>query len=95
VGVLRNRTQDLEKLIASLPNAQQTPGKPPEVPSGDNFPRASWKLSGNATPEAAFQSMKWAMSRGDAKAILESYIPEVRQAQEREWANQPEAQLEE
>ena len=93
VGVLRNRTNELEKLITSLANTRRTPAQPPEVPPEDIFPRAAWKFSGNATPEAAFQSMIWALSRGDAKVILESYIPEVRNAQEKEWAEQPEAQL--
>ena len=38
VGVLRNRTRDLEKFVASLPSGRQTPAQPPEVPPEDNFP---------------------------------------------------------
>jgi hypothetical protein len=91
VGVLRKRTKDLEKLMASLPNASQT--LKPEVAPEDNFPRAAWKFAGYATPEAAFESMILALSRGDVKAILASYDPELRKAQEKGWENEPEGQL--
>ena len=39
---------------------------------------AGSKFKGYATPEAAFESMTFALSRGDAKAILGGYVPEVR-----------------
>jgi hypothetical protein len=89
VGVLRNRTNDLEKLLASVSRASQAPKPPPVVAPENQFPRASWKFAGYATPEAAWQSITWAMSRADITNILNSYVPEVRKAQKKEWKIDP------
>ncbi len=93
VGLLRNRTNELEKLIVSRANQRQPPPHPPELRPEDNFPRASWKFAGYGTPEATFQSMTWANSRGDVKAALEGFVPEIRKALEKSWANQSESQI--
>ncbi len=93
VGVLRNRTNDLEKLLASMTNRTQTAAPGSATVAEGAFPRESWKFAGYATPEASFQSMTFACSRGDIKAVLGSLVPEVRSKQERAWENQPETQL--
>jgi RNA polymerase sigma factor (sigma-70 family) len=87
VGVLRNRT------LASSSKGAQTPTAASSADSVGNFPRESWTFTGYATPEAAFESMTFALSRGEAQAILGGNVPEVRIKQEKEWENTPEAQL--
>ena len=42
------------------------------------LPKASWTFAGYATPESAIQSMLWADASGDAQAMLDSFVPEVR-----------------
>jgi RNA polymerase sigma factor (sigma-70 family) len=43
------------------------------------LPKESWTFAGYAEPEAAIQTMLWAENSGDAKAMLDSFIPEARQ----------------
>ena len=93
VGGLRNRTNDLEKLLASGSGGAEATTGASSAESAGHFPRESWAFKGYATPEAAFESMTFAMSRGDIKAILAGYVPEVRSQQEKEWEKTPEAQL--
>ena len=40
-----------------------------------HFPRSSWAYAGYASPESAFQSGVWAISKGDAQAWLASLTP--------------------
>ena len=40
------------------------------------LPEAAWKFRGDTTPEAAFQSALWAMSKGDVKSLSTLYTPE-------------------
>lgn len=60
-----------------------TNGKPPEpAKDGQDFqpqtvPKATWRLAGYATPEAALQSFVWGMSRGDKQTILGSFTVEI------------------
>ena len=42
------------------------------------LPKESWTFAGYATPETAVQSMLWAGLSGDAEAILNSSVPEMR-----------------
>jgi hypothetical protein len=41
------------------------------------IPKDSWSFVGYATPEAAFQSVAWAMNKGDVKTFLASLTPEA------------------
>jgi RNA polymerase sigma factor (sigma-70 family) len=76
VGMLRQRTNELGKLLqdtaAANKTAQGAPGK-------TNFPRDSWTFTGFATPEDAIQSFMWAKSHGDVKIALSSATPELKQ----------------
>jgi RNA polymerase sigma factor (sigma-70 family) len=40
-----------------------------------HFPRSSWAYAGYASPESAFQSSVWAISKGDAQTWLASLTP--------------------
>src|SRR5207248_1557432 len=42
------------------------------------IPQESWANVKYATPEAAFQSSLWAMSKGDVKALDAGYTPEFK-----------------
>ena len=82
VGALRRQTNDLAKLqadnirlratAASTARAAATQTKANQ----DILDRESWAFVGYANPESAFQSAIWAMSKGDAKTILNSLHPD-------------------
>ncbi|MGO8699049.1 MAG: hypothetical protein ACLQVY_15140 [Limisphaerales bacterium] len=48
-------------------------GKWDSIPAKGSIARADWALMGQATPEAAFQSVLWAVNKGD----LDSYLASV------------------
>lgn len=75
VGMLRLRTNELGRLLQSGQANNATAGSPGQT----NFPRASWKFAGFATPETALQSYMWAKSRGDVKTAFDSATPQLRQ----------------
>ena len=89
---LRSTTNALAKLLASQQSSQASTA-PQETPSIDSHPRASWKFAGYATPQAAFESMTFAVSTGDAKAALSSLVPEISKVQEQEFAKMSETEL--
>ena len=49
---------------------KQLPKPQPIASSQAEYPRATWRFSGYANPESAFESTFWAMSQGDAKTYL-------------------------
>jgi RNA polymerase sigma factor (sigma-70 family) len=76
VGTLRQRTNELGKLLQDTAAANQTS----QGPLGQtNFPRDSWTFAGFATPEAALQSFMWAKSRGEVKTAFSAATPELKQ----------------
>ena len=78
VGSLRVQSNELSKLRAALfmgQNAQL--GKPVSgATQMEAVPRESWANVGYATPEAAFQTICYAMSKGDLDAYMASISPE-------------------
>jgi hypothetical protein len=46
----------------------------------DSLPKAAWTFAGQATPEAAFQSMLWAAHTGDFDSFVISFPPEKKPA---------------
>jgi uncharacterized protein YchJ len=42
------------------------------------LPKEDWTFAGYAEPESAIRSMLWAENSGDAKALLDSFVPEAR-----------------
>jgi hypothetical protein len=55
--------------------AKETPEPPPPPPQANVLARESWAFAGYATPEAALQTVVWAMSNGDAATYLASLTP--------------------
>jgi hypothetical protein len=97
VQQLRRRTNDLEtmktelrRLSVALANARSviasnTP--PPDVPPEDIFPRDSWTFAGYDTPEAAIESVNWAIGQGDEDAYLASLSPELQDEMQTQLAD--------
>src|SRR6185436_15901470 len=57
------------------------------------FAKESWAFTGYATPEAALQSVIWAMREGDIKTFVASLAPEEMARIQKEWGDKPEAQV--
>lgn len=88
-----NQIQNLKGEIARLRNALSVARKslandaPPDVPAEDIFPRDSWAFAGYDTPEAALQSVMWAIGEGDQNAYMDSLSPDLREEMEAELAD--------
>ena len=96
VDQLRHRTNDLQtmkseirRLRTELANARSViaSNAPPDVPASDIFPRDSWAFAGYDTPEAALESVNWAISQGDEESYLASLAPELQDAMQSQLAD--------
>ncbi len=66
----------------------------PEDATKDNsIPKESWAFAGYATPEAALQTVMWAMSKGDVKAFFASLTPEALALASQEFAGKSDAEI--
>jgi hypothetical protein len=57
------------------------------------YAKENWAFTGYATPEAALQSVIWAMREGDTRTLLASVTPEEMERMQKEWGNKSEAQV--
>ena len=57
------------------------------------YAKEHWAFTGYATPEAALQSVIWAMREGDTRTLLASLTPEEMERMQKEWGNKSEAQV--
>lgn len=57
------------------------------------YAKENWAFAGYASPEAALQSIAWAMREGDTKAFLAAVTAEERERMEKEWGNKSEAEV--
>jgi hypothetical protein len=96
VEQLRHRTNDLQtmkleirRLRVELANARSviSSNAPPDVPTEDIFPRDSWTFAGYDTPEAALESVNWAISQGNEEAYLASLSPDLQDAMQSQLAD--------
>ena len=78
VGGQREQSKELAKLRAALAAGQNIPsGKSASAASQmEAIPKESWTNAGYGTPEAAFQTICYAMSKGDLQLYLDSVSPE-------------------
>src|SRR5665213_4209071 len=60
---------------------------PHDVPAADIFPRDSWAFAGYDTPEAALESVNWAISQGDENTYMASLSPELQDAMQSQLAD--------
>jgi hypothetical protein len=96
VQQLRHRTNDLQtmkseirRLRTELANARSViaSNAPPDVPAEDIFPRDSWAFAGYDTPEAALETVNWAIGQGDEESYLASLAPDLQDAMESQLAD--------
>lgn len=78
VGRLREQSNELANLRAALATAQKVQSAKPELAPtrSEAIPKEAWANVGYATPEAAFQTICFAMSKGDVQTYLNSLSPE-------------------
>ncbi len=77
---LRGEVTELRKQRQAPRNTPVAANGPAQVSPPEALPKEAWTFTGYATPEAAFQSVFWAMSQGDVKTFLASLTPEARQS---------------
>ena len=89
---LRSENQRLRGADRQPPAAPKAGGTTPPatVPQEGYYAKENWTFSGYATPEAALQSVVWAMREGDTKTILAAVTPEE---MARNWAGKSEAEI--
>ncbi|TMQ01516.1 MAG: DUF4878 domain-containing protein [Verrucomicrobia bacterium] len=95
VTQLRAGAKTTEQLRAENPAAPKAGGTTPPatVPQEGYYAKENWTFSGYATPEAALQSVVWAMREGDTKTILGAVTPEEMARMQSEWAGKSEAEI--
>ena len=98
VGTLRQRTNDLVRLLAANQQLRSDPAagkaqRPPNLAAGDLVPVESLSFAGYATPEATFQSTLSADAKGDLKTLFEGLTPERRDMEEKGIAGKSESEL--
>ncbi len=98
VGLLRGQTNELARLRrenrqlrSALTAGQNSQAVPP--PSEAVIPRAAWAFVGYGTPEAALQSVMWAMNNGDVPTYLASFAPDQQKSIATEFAGKPESEV--
>ena len=77
---------------------QAAPSAGAAVPSATTstegyYAKENWAFTGYATPEAALESVIWAMREGDTRMLLTSLTPEEMARMQKEWGNKSEAQI--
>ena len=95
VGQLREQSSELAKLRATLATAQTVQShKPDFTPTqSDPIPKGAWTNAGYATPEAAFQTICFAMSKGDLQTYLNSLSPEQQTNMMKMFQSKSEAEI--
>jgi hypothetical protein len=105
VNQLRAGVKEVDQLRAENQRLRGA-GRPPQAPPGTAvaaptattlqegyYAKENWAFTGYATPEAALQSVIWAMHEGDTKTLLASLAPEELARMQKEWGNKSEAQV--
>lgn len=96
VEQLRHRTNDLQTMKTelrrlraelSVARSNMASNTPPDVPVQDIFPRDSWAFAGYDTPEAAIESVTWAISQGNEDAYLASLAPDLQDEMQSQLAD--------
>ncbi|MGA2867963.1 MAG: sigma-70 family RNA polymerase sigma factor [Verrucomicrobiota bacterium] len=96
VGVQRNQLDKLKSELAARENSATARALRAPVTT-NYFPKSAWATAGNATPEAALQSITWAMdqamSHQDMPALLAAAGPAAQAAAAREFAGKSDAEI--
>jgi len=77
-----------------LRSTQTSSAVQPQSAHDDNsIAKENWAFAGYATPEAALQSVAWAMREGDPKTMLSAVTDDEKARMGKEWANKSEAEI--
>src|SRR5437667_1125613 len=92
---LRAENQRLRGAGRQLQTAQSTGVAAPSAAASQDgyYAKENWAFTGYATPEAALQSVIWAMREGDTRTLLASVTPEEMARMQKEWGSKSEAQI--
>jgi RNA polymerase sigma factor (sigma-70 family) len=94
LGTLRQQEKEWNRMKAALAAERtrqpSTSGTDAKV---DRVPKESWAFAGYASPEAALQSVVWAMSKGDVKTFLSSATPEAQKLMAQQYAGKTESEI--
>ena len=95
VGRLREQSNELAKLRAALATEQKIQSNKPVVAANQSeaIPKEAWTNVGYATPEAAFQTICFAMSRGDVQTYMDSLSPEMQTKMMKAFQGKSEAEI--
>ncbi len=94
VGQLRGEKKDYERaLAAATSNQNQTNVTSPQQTVVELVPKDSWTFAGYQSAPAAFESLMWAMKRGDLASFLASLSPEAQQAAAQKFASMTDSQV--
>jgi hypothetical protein len=95
VDQLRAENQRLRAAGRPLQAAPATGVAAPSAATSQEgyFAKENWAFTGYATPEAALQSVIWAMREGDTRTLLASVTPEEMARMRKEWGDKSEAQI--
>jgi RNA polymerase sigma factor (sigma-70 family) len=96
VGQLRNQKTELEKLRTENSQSRSIRDSSPALPreaAQEYYSKETWAFVGYTNPESAFQSLVWAMSKGDLKTMLASVSPEERVRMEKQFAGKSEEEI--
>ncbi len=94
IGLLREQKKEWDREKAELAAERASQANAiREQPKLQPIPRASWAFAGYSTPEAALESVFWAMSKGDAKTLLASLTPKERPVIEQRFSGMTEDEI--
>ncbi|MCX6926992.1 MAG: hypothetical protein NT154_27865, partial [Verrucomicrobia bacterium] len=85
VGALREQKMEWDRTGAAVKANRQAEGVGASaIPA--RIPRESWAFAGYSSPEAALESVVWAMSKGDLKTLLASATAEAQRLLAQQYA---------
>ena len=94
LGTLRQQQKEWDRMKAALA-AERTrlPDITGPTAKTDTIPRENWNFAGYASPEAALQTVVWAMSKGDLKTLLASATPETQKLMAQQYAVKTDSEI--
>jgi hypothetical protein len=95
VEQLRTENQQLRQANQQLQGGPKNGVVTPAAATSQEgyYAKENWAFTGYATPEAALQSVIWAMREGDTKTFLAGLAPEEMERVQKEWGSKSEAQI--
>ena len=94
LGTLRQQQKESDRMKAALATERtRLPEMTDRRAKTDNIPRESWAFVGYASPEAALQSVVWAMSKGDLKTFLAGATPETQKLMAQQYAGKTDSEV--